>query len=226
MEDCAVCLLNCVSAGSETVKNLVLGGIASYTLVDKTIVEERDLGVNFLVSCFLFVELFSFLLNSLWRDFFLILPLESKQIFKPSCLIRPPVCSNVSMISDNYIQVHESDLGKGKASTIAARLQELNSSVAGSFVDESPTDVIYNNPDFFKEFTIVIATQLSLRNLNALDIICRQSDIPLVALQSYGLAGSVRLSLNEHIIVDAKPEESDFDLRLSHPWPVRICRVC
>ena len=127
---------------------------------------------------------------------------------------------------DNYIQVHESDLGKGKASTIAARLQELNSSVAGSFVDESPTDVIYNNPDFFKEFTIVIATQLSLRNLNALDIICRQSDIPLVALQSYGLVGSVRLSLNEHIVVDAKPEEPDFDLRLSHPWPVRICSVC
>ena len=41
----------------------------------------------------------------------------------------------------------------------------------------------------------------------------------LVALRSYGLTGTVRLSLGEHAVIEAKPEESDHDLRLSNPWP-------
>jgi|TARA_B100001142_G_scaffold240086_1_gene238898 NEDD8-activating enzyme E1 regulatory subunit len=120
------------------------------------------------------------------------------------------------------IQVNEADLGRGKASTVAANLQELNTSVAGSFVDESPDDIVHNNPAFFESFTVILATQMSLRNLVALDVICRQVGIPLVALQSYGLTGTIRLSLTEHTVLDAKPEESDHDLRLSQPWPVRL----
>jgi amyloid beta precursor protein binding protein 1 len=50
LEACKVCLLNCGPTGSEAVKNLVLGGIASFTLVDKTLVEPRDLGNNFMVE--------------------------------------------------------------------------------------------------------------------------------------------------------------------------------
>ncbi len=49
IEGCKVCVLNCGPTGSETIKNLVLAGIASYTLVDNTVVEESDLGNNFLV---------------------------------------------------------------------------------------------------------------------------------------------------------------------------------
>ena len=40
-----------------------------------------------------------------------------------------------------------------------------------------------------------------------------------MALRSYGLTGTVRLSLGEHAVIEAKPEESDHDLRLSNPWP-------
>lgn len=45
-----MCLLNCGAAGSETMKNLVLGGIASFTVVDANLVEASDLGSNFLVQ--------------------------------------------------------------------------------------------------------------------------------------------------------------------------------
>lgn len=50
LESCSICLLNCGPTGSETLKNLVLGGIASFTIVDGGKVEARDLGNNFLVS--------------------------------------------------------------------------------------------------------------------------------------------------------------------------------
>lgn len=144
-------------------KNLVLGGIASFTLVDHRLVEPRDLGNNFMVEA--------------------------------------------------------SDLGKGKAKTVAALLNELNTSVAGSFVDEAPEDIVLRNPDFFKDFTVVIATQMSHQTLVTLDAVCREHGVLLVALRSYGLMGTVRLSLGEHAVIEAKPEESDHDLRLSNPWP-------
>ncbi|EFJ45116.1 hypothetical protein VOLCADRAFT_82490 [Volvox carteri f. nagariensis] len=50
LESCSICLLKCGPTGSETLKNLVLGGIASFTIVDGEKVEARDLGNNFLVS--------------------------------------------------------------------------------------------------------------------------------------------------------------------------------
>ncbi|XP_068644346.1 NEDD8-activating enzyme E1 regulatory subunit AXR1-like isoform X1 [Aristolochia californica] len=50
LESASICLLNCGPTGSETLKNLVLGGIGSITLVDGSRVEEGDLGNNFMLD--------------------------------------------------------------------------------------------------------------------------------------------------------------------------------
>ncbi|KAJ8435477.1 hypothetical protein Cgig2_033216 [Carnegiea gigantea] len=50
LEKSSVCLLNCGPTGSETLKNLVLGGIGSITVVDGSKVELGDLGNNFMVD--------------------------------------------------------------------------------------------------------------------------------------------------------------------------------
>eukprot|EP00878_Enallax_costatus_P020102 GHUV01021234.1.p1 GENE.GHUV01021234.1~~GHUV01021234.1.p1 ORF type:complete len:521 (+),score=136.35 GHUV01021234.1:1712-3274(+) len=50
LEASRIALLNCSPTGSETLKNLVLGGIASFTIVDGQKVEARDLGNNFLID--------------------------------------------------------------------------------------------------------------------------------------------------------------------------------
>ncbi|CAI9301795.1 unnamed protein product [Lactuca saligna] len=50
LEKASICLLNCGPTGSETLKNLVLGGIGSITVVDGSKVENGDLGNNFMVS--------------------------------------------------------------------------------------------------------------------------------------------------------------------------------
>ena len=44
LEGAAVCLLGCGPTGTEAMKNLVLGGIGSFTLVDGRHVTSADLG--------------------------------------------------------------------------------------------------------------------------------------------------------------------------------------
>ncbi|PIN22163.1 NEDD8-activating complex, APP-BP1/UBA5 component [Handroanthus impetiginosus] len=50
LEKSSICLLNCGPTGSETLKNLVLGGVGSITVVDGSKVELGDLGNNFMVD--------------------------------------------------------------------------------------------------------------------------------------------------------------------------------
>ncbi|CAH8380858.1 unnamed protein product [Eruca vesicaria subsp. sativa] len=50
LENASICLLNCGPTGSEALKNLVLGGIGSITVVDGSKVEIGDLGNNFMVD--------------------------------------------------------------------------------------------------------------------------------------------------------------------------------
>ena len=106
LESCRVALLNCSATGSETLKNLVLGGISSFTVVDGSKVQPSDLGNNFLVE--------------------------------------------------------HSNLGESRAKCVTELLKELNDSVAGSYVEEEPDTLITTNPQFFAEFDLVIATQVSV----------------------------------------------------------------
>ncbi|CAA3020621.1 NEDD8-activating enzyme E1 regulatory subunit AXR1-like isoform X2 [Olea europaea subsp. europaea] len=50
LEKSSICLLNCGPTGSETLKNLVLGGVGSVTVVDGSKLELGDLGNNFMVD--------------------------------------------------------------------------------------------------------------------------------------------------------------------------------
>ena len=49
LEDAKILLLNSGpgAVGIETLKNLILPGVGSFTIVDEALVEEKDLGVNF-----------------------------------------------------------------------------------------------------------------------------------------------------------------------------------
>ncbi|KAG5379608.1 hypothetical protein IGI04_027450 [Brassica rapa subsp. trilocularis] len=46
-----------------------------------------------------------------------------------------------------------------------------------------------------------------------LDKICREANVKVVFVRSYGLAGL------EHTIIDSKPDHFLDDLRLNNPWP-------
>ena len=53
-------------------------------------------------------------------------------------------------------------LGGSRAQHVTELLKELNESVRGSYVDESPDALLESNPAFFREFDLVVATQVRL----------------------------------------------------------------
>lgn len=163
LESARVCLLNAGPTGSEALKNLVLGGIASFTIVDGSKVQDRDLGNNF------FLETAS--------------------------------------------------LGLPRAQCVAGLLKELNESVSASFAEEVPAHLIVANPDFFKAFDVVIATQMPESELLQLEAVTRKLGVHLLVARSYGLMGYFRTSVGEHWVVESKPDNVAEDLRLSQPWP-------
>ena len=63
-------MLNCGPTGSETLKNLVLGGVGSITIVDGSKVELGDLGNNFMGK---FSNVSPFLFHLFYLHFFLII---------------------------------------------------------------------------------------------------------------------------------------------------------
>ncbi len=107
LESCKVCLLNSGPTGAETLKNLVLGGISGFTIVDGSKVEAADLGNNFMVG--------------------------------PDAL------------------------GEPRAKVVTDLVTELNDAVAGSYLEEAPESLIERSPQFFAQFTIVVATQVTGR---------------------------------------------------------------
>lgn len=163
LESATICLLNASATGAEALKNLVLGGISSFTIVDDKEVTEADLGSNFML--------------------------------------------------------YPSSVGRLRSQTATEALKELNELVEGSFVEDNARNIIENNPEFFKSFSVVIATQLREQDAVVLDAICRANDIPVVYARSYGLVGSVRNSVVEHRIIDSKPDSVVQDFRFGRPWP-------
>ncbi|KAL4859524.1 NEDD8-activating enzyme E1 regulatory subunit AXR1 [Chlorella vulgaris] len=163
LEAAKVCLLNAGPTGTEALKNLVLGGIHSFTIVDGAKVTPPDLGNNYLLTA--------------------------------------------------------DGLGMPRAQCAAECLKELNESVSGSYVEETPRSLMTSSPEFFKPFTLVIATQLGETDAVTIDGICRQHGVKLVLLRSYGLLGYVRPSVPEMCVTESKPDNKVDDLRLSNPWP-------
>ncbi len=104
LETSRVCVLGSSCTATETLKNLVLGGIDSFTVIDDVRVQASDLGNNFLLEA--------------------------------------------------------SALGKSRAAAVTELLLELNESVAGSYVEESPAQLVASNSSFFADFQLILATQV------------------------------------------------------------------
>jgi len=162
LEAARICLLNGSATGSELLKNLVLGGIHSFTIVDDAKVTAPDLGNNFMVSA------------------------ES--------------------------------LGHSRAECVTELLKEMNDTVVGTFAEEAPETLLDSQPEFFKDFSMVLATQMREPDLLKLDALCRQNGVALLIVRSYGLMGYLRISVPEHRVEDCKPDNIIWDLRLDCPF--------
>ena len=97
-------------------------------------------------------------------------------------------------------------------------LLELNPGVRGDCVDESPDKVLHNRPDFFNDFNLVIATELSEKMMTTLSSLLWNASIPMMIVKSYGLIGYIRLQVKEHTVIESHPDNVIEDLRLDIPF--------
>ncbi|XP_033104427.1 NEDD8-activating enzyme E1 regulatory subunit-like [Anneissia japonica] len=166
LENAKICLINATATGTEILKNLILPGIGSFTIIDANKVKGEDVGNNFFLT--------------------------------------------------------QDSIGKSRAHVATELLLELNADVSGNAVEESPEQILENNPDFFKSFTIVVVTDLVERTLLDLSSILYSADVPLLVCRSYGMIGYMRLAVKEHTVIESHPDNAHEDLRLDRPFPKLI----
>ncbi len=86
----------------------------------------------------------------------------SRILYWEASLLLPSLTRVWSKLQDlgNNFFLESSHLGHSKAQHVTELLKELNESVTGSYVQESPQELIQNQPSFFSNFDLVIATQV------------------------------------------------------------------
>nr|XP_024651640.1 NEDD8-activating enzyme E1 regulatory subunit [Macaca nemestrina] len=183
LESAHVCLINATATGTEILKNLVLPGIGSFTIIDGNQVSGEDAGNNFFLQ--------------------------------------------------------RSSIGKNRAEAAMEFLQELNSDVSGSFVEEVymythcyvcaeiqfyifmfcmfPCLAYFHLLMFifclFFFFFFFNSTLLRLAD------VLWNSQIPLLICRTYGLVGYMRIIIKEHPVIESHPDNALEDLRLDKPFP-------
>eukprot|EP00983_Pelagomonas_calceolata_P129266 1161592-Pelagomonas_calceolata.AAC.9 len=144
--------MGCSSCGQpcmQTLKNLVLGGIASFTVVDDARCSAIDLGNNFMVGPSSLGEprakpCTTFCSTAECKGW----AAKVRGIVVQGCMALRQACAFVRFMEP--------------ALTLVGCAGELNESVAGSYIEESPENLINSNPQFFHQFTVVVATQVGL----------------------------------------------------------------
>uniref|UniRef100_A0A8R1Y0Y6 NEDD8-activating enzyme E1 regulatory subunit n=1 Tax=Onchocerca volvulus TaxID=6282 RepID=A0A8R1Y0Y6_ONCVO len=150
-----------------------------------------------------------------------------------SAIICKPDLGNNFFIDD--------EIGQPRAKVALRLLMELNPSVEGGFDLGSPEDIITKDMDFLRQFTVVVGCNLSIEVAAQINDFLFEKNIPFVHARifdsfgskkaliqimfqnyyyrAYGLIGFIRVSVQEHTIIDTHEENMTPDLRLDCPFP-------
>lgn len=121
-------------------------------------------------------------------------------------------------IGSNFF-LETSSKGLNRGSETLRLLLELNDAVQGHSVQEPPDQILNNNPDFFKSFSVVIAISLNEKLIKDLSQHLWDLNIPFILCRSIGFLGSFRIQYREHAIVETHPDNERVDLRLDVTFP-------
>lgn len=124
---------------------------------------------------------------------------------------------SVGDLGNNFF-FDKSCIGKSRAVSAATLLQELNSEVKSHGVEKNVMSITKEEPDFFKSFAVVIATEMTEPLLLELAKILWQRSVPLLVARSYGFLGYLRLACAEHCVVESHPDNAHHDLRIDVPF--------
>ncbi|CAG2106815.1 unnamed protein product, partial [Medioppia subpectinata] len=123
-------------------------------------------------------------------------------------------------IGSNFFLLAEDSVGKSRAKMAAQLLSELNDDLKkADHLDESFESLLESNPNFFANFSLVIATNVNNdKSFNRLCQVLWQNNVPLIACNSIGFVGYIRLQIKEQTIIESHPENPFEDLRLDEPF--------
>lgn len=110
-------------------------------------------------------------------------------------------------------------IGLNRGTEALKLLLELNPAVKGHAVQEPPDQILQETPDFFKSFSLVIATAVSAKTIQSLAQHLWDINVPLVQCRSVGFLGSFRIQIKEHAVIETHPDNEQTDLRLDVPFP-------
>lgn len=114
--------------------------------------------------------------------------------------------------------LESTSIGQSRAKCCTQYLQELNPDVNGEYIDENVDTIISNNPEFFKNFSVVVSCGLNEKSLIKLSSLLWELEIPLIACKSVGFFGSARLQIKECCVIETHPDNKHLDLRLEEPF--------
>jgi amyloid beta precursor protein binding protein 1 len=212
LENARVALLGAGPAGTETLKNLVLAGIAAFTVVDGGSVSRRDLGNNWLCSREHLGQSRARCVAALLGE----LNEEARGSYvedDPEALLRrePAFVTGPAAAAGGG-----DDNAGGGSDGAAAAASAHHHHHHHARPRTAQHHVRFPSPPF----DLVVASGLREPALLRLDALCRAAKIPLVAVRCYGLGGTVRLSLADPLGVwDSRPDSIVDDLRVCEPWP-------
>ncbi|OAJ39393.1 hypothetical protein BDEG_23244 [Batrachochytrium dendrobatidis JEL423] len=84
-----------------------------------------------------------------------------------------------------------------------------------------PLEIISSSPEFFGNFTMVVATELSETGIHKLAKICWSLNVPLIVARSYGFFGYCRFVKPEHTVIESHAAAGS-DYRLDSPFPTLV----
>ncbi|OXB84035.1 UNVERIFIED_CONTAM: hypothetical protein H355_015546 [Colinus virginianus] len=197
LESAHVCVINATATGTEILKNLVLPGIGSFTIVDGNRVSGEDVGNNFFLqkshigqsraqsATELLQELNSDVSGNFVDEFLF-------------CFFFPMTQSPEKLLDNDPSFFNRFNL------VVATQLSE--------------------RLDFMFNYCSVVYLKKKI-NLFPYSTVLRlaellwNSDIPLLICRTYGLVGYMRVIIKEHPVVESHPDNALEDLRLDKPFP-------
>lgn len=147
---------------------------------------------------------------------------DSTYVFNQFTIVDDAIVGEEDYETNFFVERPSGDGGDDvrRADMVRNLLVEMNPDVRGNSSIRNVQRLIREEPKWFSQFTLVVATQLEEESLKLLGEACANSNVPLVVARTYGLMGHVRLYLREHCVVESKPSpEPQPDLRIANPFP-------
>lgn len=122
-------------------------------------------------------------------------------------------------LSGNFFLNYE-DIGKLLSEAMTQKLLELNSDVKGNAINDTISNILQLNEDFWDKFSVVVVSEfISISSLETLKTVLWHKKIPLLIVSTIGFYGAIRLVVPETTVIETHDPSKLFDLRIDKPFP-------